>query len=472
MTSPTAADAENATAYSTESTAGESSRNTYSHPIWVPPSYDVTSSPSLLHTRTISQQGASSTNFARWAKWCPDGSTALAQCENASLEYIDFPHEALSPAPDISSLAHRSTSFPQPAPILDFVWYPRATCTDPASFCFVASVRECPVKLLDAADGRLRASYKIVDHRERQIAPHSLAFNPLSTKLYCGFEDAIEVFDVGYPGEGTRLRIISSLTFSSDMSSGLYAAGSFSPSAPTSSNIALFTEVSGEVPVMYVGDEDSARGFGIRSSVSQLMFNPLRPYLLYASFRRETSIFCWDIRGDVGHPIEVFDSAAPPRGGHSATHDAADVPDSKRKVAATNQRLRFDMDISGSWLGVGDQDGGIAIFSLHSAAEGEARADAASSRSVTSPALKFKAHNDAVGSVAFHPLRPLVLSVSGSRHFDTADSEDLSEEDGSDSDQDGERSASPRVPVRIKPKSSAPVPQDTTAKLWDFTHAS
>ena len=24
-------------------------------------------------------------------------------------------------------------------------------------------------------------------------------------RLYCGFEDAIEVFDVNYPGEGTRL---------------------------------------------------------------------------------------------------------------------------------------------------------------------------------------------------------------------------------------------------------------------------
>lgn len=38
---------------------------------------------------------------------------------------------------------------------MDFVWYPRATCTDPASFCYVASVRECPVKLLDGLNGRV-----------------------------------------------------------------------------------------------------------------------------------------------------------------------------------------------------------------------------------------------------------------------------------------------------------------------------
>jgi telomerase Cajal body protein 1 len=49
----------------------------------------------------------------------------------------------------------KSRRLPQPAPILDFAWYPFATSLDPASFCFVASVRETPVKLLDAADGRV-----------------------------------------------------------------------------------------------------------------------------------------------------------------------------------------------------------------------------------------------------------------------------------------------------------------------------
>jgi hypothetical protein len=70
---------------------------------------------------------------------------------------------------------------------------------------------------------QLRASYRIVDHRERQIAPHSLVFSLTAQKLvlreylnvsflimfhprlYCGFEDAIELFDLSRPGEGTRL---------------------------------------------------------------------------------------------------------------------------------------------------------------------------------------------------------------------------------------------------------------------------
>ena len=64
-----------------------------------------------------------------------------------------------------------------------------------------------------------------MDHRERQVAPHSLAFNVTANKyalpscilpdkciidlccfrLYCGFDSSIEIFDVHRPGEGTHL---------------------------------------------------------------------------------------------------------------------------------------------------------------------------------------------------------------------------------------------------------------------------
>lgn len=122
--------------------------------------------------------------------------------------------------------------------------------------------------------------------------------------MYCGFEDAIEVFDVRYPGEGARLHttpskksrdglkgksviislhvdinpadegIISSLAFASDMSSGVYAAGSLNPSPAMSSNVALFSEVTGATPVMFVGDERD-EGFGVRASVMQVSNNVL-----------------------------------------------------------------------------------------------------------------------------------------------------------------------------------------------------
>ncbi|KAL0567771.1 hypothetical protein V5O48_014221, partial [Marasmius crinis-equi] len=160
----------------------------------------------------------------------------------------------------------QSLNLQQSAPIVDFLWYPTASPKDAASFCFVSSVRDCPVKLLDASNGRLRASYPIVDHIERFIAPHSMAFNPYGTRLYCGFENAIEVFDVGQPGEGSRLMttpskkskdglkgrcILSALAFCPSYTTDYFAVGSLTP---TQSNIAIFSETRGEVPVMFLGN--------------------------------------------------------------------------------------------------------------------------------------------------------------------------------------------------------------------------
>ncbi|KAG1837083.1 hypothetical protein F4604DRAFT_1910022, partial [Suillus subluteus] len=101
--------------------------------------------------------------------------------------------------------AHHKRTFSQSSVVVNFAWYPGASSSNAPAYCFVASVRDCPVKLLDASDGRLRASYPIIDHRERFITPHSLAFNLTANKLYCGFEDAIEIFDIQQPGEGDRL---------------------------------------------------------------------------------------------------------------------------------------------------------------------------------------------------------------------------------------------------------------------------
>ena len=127
---------------------------------------------------------------------------------------------------------------------------------------------------------------------------------------------------------------------------------------------------------MFVGDESSGHGFGVRASVSQvssqsiasvrraavdalptdqlqLKFNPARPNLLYASFRREDSIYCWDIRGNPASPIQRYDLAAYPSR-LLASSMSESMPRGADKVV-TNQRLQFDIDLGGRWLSVGDQ---------------------------------------------------------------------------------------------------------------------
>ncbi|KAG1878779.1 hypothetical protein F4604DRAFT_1923443 [Suillus subluteus] len=88
--------------------------------------------------------------------------------------------------------AHHKRTFSQSSAVVNFAWYPGASSSNAPAYCFVASVRDCPVKLLDALDGRLRASYPIIDRRERFIAPHSLAFNLILV-------DEMKLADVDHP---------------------------------------------------------------------------------------------------------------------------------------------------------------------------------------------------------------------------------------------------------------------------------
>ncbi|KAG5338320.1 hypothetical protein C0989_007558 [Termitomyces sp. Mn162] len=243
---------------------------------WFSPQYDTSRPPSLKTTLQPSQTEDFPENFARTAKWCPDGSTFLTHCEDRSLQLFTT---SLSDDP-----AAQTTTFHQPSPILDFIWYPTASPLTPPTYCFIASVRDCPIKLLDASDGRLRASYRIVDHRERQVAPHSLAFDLTAERLYCGFEDAIEVFDISRPGHGTRLPttpskkskdglkgIISALAFIPSQGSDTYAAGSL---YPTPSNIALFSSTQGPEPIMFVSGGPSA---GVTQQGRILLFDLHNP---------------------------------------------------------------------------------------------------------------------------------------------------------------------------------------------------
>ncbi|KAJ7143861.1 WD40-repeat-containing domain protein [Mycena epipterygia] len=419
---------------------------------WTPPEFDLSHPPASSESFHILSDPSLPGNFARSVKWCPDGSVALMHCEHRHFQLFVPSSQSEASKSDLHDVEPLIRTLPQPAAILDYAWYPTASSANPASFCFVASVRETPVKLLDASDGRLRASYRIVDHRERQIAPHSLAFNLSATRLYCGFEDAIEVFDVARPGEGTRLHtspskksrdglkgIISALAFQPSYESDIYAAGSLTP---TPGNIALFSETDGAVPVLFVGGGPSA-------GVTQLHFNPMRPHILYAAFRRRPEVYSWDLRTDVNTPLKIY-SAAP------------------RELLAgetTNQKRRFDVEPAGRFLGVGDQEGDVCVYDL--SAEDDDTAGNADADAEARPVLTYSAHKDAIGGVAFHPARPALLSVSGARHWDLrarASSDADSDSSSSDEDDDGEV----RESVRRLAARPTPVPLDASVKVWDF----
>jgi telomerase Cajal body protein 1 len=71
-------------------------------------------------------------------------------------------------------------------------------------------------------------------------------------------------------------------------------------------------------------------------------------------------------------------------------------------------------------------------------------------------------YEDAIGSVGFHPLHPLLLSVSGSRHFDQTRNDDMSSESDEEDEAEDERDQ------ESKTSSIAGVPfaLDNSVKLW------
>lgn len=74
---------------------------------------------------------------------------------------------------------------------------------------------------------------------------------------------------------------------------------------------------------------------------------------------------------------------------------------------------------------------------------------------------------DAVGSVTLHPLHPLLLSVSGSRHFDDIGSD---EEESSDSSVLGDETSRDDTRVFIRRPRRRPQPsfRDSSIRLWQI----
>jgi WD40 repeat protein len=415
---------------------------------WKPAPLDVSYPPDLVLTKNLDVDPDFANNFTRCARWCADGSSLLVHCENRAFQLFNFPDNQ-----GTQFSAHHKRTFSQSSAVVNFAWYPGASSNNAPAYCFVASVRDCPVKLLDASDGRLRASYPIVDHRERFIAPHSLAFNLTADKLYCGFEDAIEIFDIQQPGEGDRLPttpskkskdglkgIISSIAFSS--SYDYYAIGSLTPSSQAMDNIALYSE-SNQAAIMPIGGAYS------QSGVTQLKFNPTRPHILYAAFRRHDAIYAWDLRSDTSVPVKVFRT----------------IPDSRKTL--TNQKIEFDIDCAGRWLSVGDQNGCISIFDLGDSDELDSEQSLAIALQNIGPKMTFNAHGDVVGCVAFQPLHSNLLSASGSRHFDEGIGEgDSDSSDGDSTDQESD-SGSQNM-IAVSRRQPLPYVKDSSLKLWSF----
>jgi WD40 repeat protein len=228
----------------------------------------------------------------------------------------------------------------------------------------------------------LRASYPIIDHRERFIAPHSMIISHDGSTLICGCDQSIVKFDIDNPGEplstlytlptkktkgpGYQRGIISALAL--DLDTQILAAGSFSGS------LGLYSD-GGEGDLITLLDISQSTG------VTQVEWAP-NGRQLYVASRKSDVIEIWDVRSTSRALGELV--------GRNAT---------------TNQRLHFDISKDGSWLVAGSVEGQVNCWSLDFTLEPDSKAQ--SSIECGS--------KQAVGSSVLHPSYPILATCSGSR---------------------------------------------------------
>ncbi|KAF1801250.1 WD40-repeat-containing domain protein [Mucor lusitanicus] len=351
----------------------------------------------VIQQKVDIEQQSTSNNFFRNAKWSPDGSCLLTNNADDVLRLFQLPENVYQDSEHGKSVLPMSPTLGirEGESVYDFAWFPSMNAQDPSTCCFITSVRDHPIQLWDYT-GSVRASYRAIDHCERFVGPNVLAFNLDGSKIYAGYENMVEIFDV-HTGDSTKhptipkrksrkgqKGIISCLDFSTD---GLYAAGSYSQS------IGIYDQTNNELCLKLTGFQGGG--------ATQVQFSKDGLYL-YSASRHSNTILCWDIR------------------------DSANILFELPRPGKTNQRMQFDVDATGKYLTTGDTEGNVLIYDVSIAAGEDTETK---QRLVAS----FKAHDDITSCATFNPVYPVMATCSGQRKFrlpcQESDSEEEEEQD-------------------------------------------
>ena len=459
--------------------------------------------------RAVGGSSPTPSDFYRRAFWAPDGSVILAVTESQQKHVLRCgDHGSIKCATRLKS----------PSPLLDAIWYPMPALESPstnpelpdaaapltlqatptATWCFAESHRDLPIRLTASNDGQARASYSIMNHVEKYVGPHSLAFSPDLSRLYCGLYSTLAVFPLSRPGLNTHAHIplipgkrsaggqkgilsaLATTTHPGDPTHELVAIGTYNATVGIYSfDPATFPEPAEHTATHSgsFGEETLAQSSCLAGwreiegdGITQLKFHPLMPYVLFVASRRSDYIYVYDTRYLMGGTSRwSFRPLAQAAAGVRAAHLLAKL---RRPGGTSHQRLHFDVDWAGRWLASGDEHGSIHLWRIDTGRftdqddSGVDGRDAADSLELA-PDLSWKAHEDAVGSVSFHPYEPWLASVSGSRRWpDTgsaSESDSEAEESGSSASSDASASA------ESASRRQTWTTNDSSFKIWDFS---
>ncbi|KAJ4755770.1 Telomerase Cajal body 1 [Rhynchospora pubera] len=326
-------------------------------------------------------------NFLKRVKWSPDGSCFLTCSDDNSLRLFYLPEDACTTE---HTSAASSDSYGaglmvnEGESVYDYCWYPYMHAPDPTTCVFASTTRDHPIHLWDCVTGQLRCTYRAYDAMDEITAALSVSFNSSATKLFAGYNKVMRVFDVHRPGreyaeyplakgDGTSAGLVSSICFTpAQAQSSMFALGSYNQTTT------VYAEDTMEPLYVLYGQE---------GGVTQVLFSKDGNYL-YTGGRKDPYILCWDIRNTVSILYKLY-----------------------RSSENTNQRISFDMEPSGRYLGTGGQDGLVHIYDLQSGQW----------------VSGFQAAADTVNGMSFHPYLPLAASSSGHRRFSMSDDDDSEE---------------------------------------------
>ncbi|EDO39943.1 predicted protein, partial [Nematostella vectensis] len=324
-------------------------------------------------------------NFLKGCKWSPDGSCLLTNSDDNSLRIFNLPSELYTIGADSSQLTEMSAvlHMQEGETVYDYCWYPYMTSMDPATCCLLSSCRDHPIHMWDAFTGKLRCSYKAFDNMDEITSATSVSFNLDGSKIYSGFNKMVRVFDTNRPGRECEERptvvkkngqsgLISCIAFCPDHS-GLYALGSYSKS------VGIYSDSDGELLCLLQGQV---------GGVTHVLFSP-DGSKLYSGGRKDEEILCWDIR----NPGVILCRLV--------------------RSVTTNQRIYFDLDMSGRYLVSGGGNGTVTCWDTLA----PPITDDVSPDPLLPQLVSFMAHGDCVNGVSFHPTLPLLASTSGQRRF-------------------------------------------------------
>uniref|UniRef100_A0A6I8N711 Telomerase Cajal body protein 1 n=1 Tax=Ornithorhynchus anatinus TaxID=9258 RepID=A0A6I8N711_ORNAN len=361
----------------------------------LPPSwcYDFTQWPQLL-TGSWSEFSSRPENFLKGCKWAPDGSCLLTNSADNTLRIYNLPHELYSQEEEpVYAQMDPVLRMAEGDTVYDYCWFPLMSSAQPDT-CFVASSsRENPIHIWDAFTGHLRASFRPYNHLDELTAAHSLCFSPDGSQLFCGFNRTVRVFATERPGRTCETRptfakkqgqsgIISCLAFSPTQ--GLYACGSYGRS------LALYSRDQGTLLALLAGH---------RGGLTHLCFHP-DGHRLFSGARKDGELLCWDVR----QPSRALLALG--------------------REVTTNQRIYFDLDVTGQFLVSGSTAGAVHVWDT-----GQLPPGAADEGGDPPPLLTFSPQRDCTNGVSLHPSLPLLATASGQRVFpEPEDSEEEGEE--------------------------------------------